>query len=132
VTAVPTVVTVLPTATTGAVGVPDPGGARPGEPVEPTAPEPGGPLWGPGRDTTTVTVVPGGTTTVTAGGGPPCPAWVGAAVRKAAGAPLAPDYATCAAVAAARRCDNAPGEPEPPTRRGWEPARGLSTDAPEP
>jgi len=69
VTGLPTVVTVLPT-TTGAVGLPDPRGAGAGEPVEPAAPELGGPVWDPARDGTTVTVVPGGTTTVTAGGGP--------------------------------------------------------------
>jgi hypothetical protein len=132
VTAVPTVVTVLPTTTTGAVGLPDPGGAGAGGPVEPPTPEPGGPLWDPAGDGTTVTVVPGGTTTVTAGGGPLRPAWTGAAVRNVGDAPLGPDRAACAALAPARPDDNALGEPEPPPTRGWEPACVLSTDALEP
>ena len=131
VTGLLTVVTVLPT-TTGAVGLPNPGEAGAGEPVETPAPELGGPLWDPAGGGTTVTVVPGGTTTVTAGGGPLCPVWAAAAVRNAGFAPLGPDDAACAALAPARPDENALGEPEPPTGRGWSAARVLSTDAPEP
>jgi hypothetical protein len=118
VAALPTVVTVLPTTTTGAVGLPDPERAGAGEPDEPPAPEPGGPLWGPARTGTTVTVVPGGTSTVTAGGGPLCPAWA--------------DDAPCAALAPARPGDNVLGEREPPPGSRCEPARELSPEAPEP